>query len=129
MSPPQGQGLLEAAAATGDPKLLRLVEKVRGLLVEIRAGFEAVEAKRELRERVARLEAELAEARVQLNGPRRTAPRRPKPVRDADREALIVERYNAGAKPTLLAKELKVGPATVYRVLRAAGVELRGHTR
>lgn len=68
----QGQGLLDAAAATGDPKLVRLVERVRALLAEIRDGLAAAEAQREVRAKVARLEAELASARAELSeGPQR----------------------------------------------------------
>jgi DNA invertase Pin-like site-specific DNA recombinase len=125
----QGQGLLDAAAATGDPKLARLVEKVRALLAEIRDGLAAAEAQREAREKVARLEAELAAAKAELQkgkpARRAAAPRRYL----SDIAAEVVKRFEAGEKPAHIAKSLGCGTATVYRALREAGVELRGHAR
>lgn len=131
MTAPHGAGLLDAAVATGDPKLIRLVEKVRGLLADIRAGLDVVEKNKAAKERVARLEAELAEAKAELN--RGRPPKRPasSPVGrrrlPEDVRAAIVERFKAGERPTHLATSLGVGTATVYRCLREAGSQLRGH--
>lgn len=129
MTAAQGQGLLDTAMSTGDRKLARLVEKVRGLLAEIRAELDEFEGKKAVREKVARLEKELAAAKAELNKGRKPATGgRANRLRDEVR-AEIVKRYVAGEKPTRLATALGVGTASVYRSLREAGIELRGHSR
>lgn len=58
--------LIDQAATSGDPQLERLAEKARTLMVDISQRLEHLTAQRAAREKVARLESELAKARAEL---------------------------------------------------------------
>jgi len=82
------ESLLTRAEETGVPRLTRLVNRIRELAGELRNGLAIIDAERETRERIARLEQELAEARAVLRGkklppvasPGKTRTRTPRPT-------------------------------------------------
>jgi multidrug efflux pump subunit AcrA (membrane-fusion protein) len=66
---PIGIGLLlEQASAHSNPKVKRLGDKIEGLLSDLRALIKASEADEQVRQEVARLERQLAEAKAKLRG-------------------------------------------------------------
>ena len=66
--------LLEAADATGDPRVKKTVDKIRELLAGLRADMAAHQADARLRQEQAALEARLAEIKKQLRPAGRRTP-------------------------------------------------------